>query len=71
MKAQMSWLAANRATERIAMVLQEGDVVDNMKSTRQWSTARSYYDYLDGKVPFVVAAGNHDEEVISRPPSPT
>ena len=67
MKAQMSWLAANRATERIAMVLQEGDVVDNMKSSLQWSRARSYYGYLDGKVPFVVAAGNHDEEVIAAP----
>ena len=33
-----------------------------MSSPRQWRTARTYYGYLDGKVPFVAAAGNHDEQ---------
>lgn len=60
--AQMRWLARNRATQRIAFVLQEGDVVDHRSSTTEWATARSYFDYLDGKVPFLVAAGNHDVE---------
>lgn len=65
--AQTKWLAANRGPERIATVLQEGDVVDDMRASGQWATARSYYDYLDGKVPFTVAAGNHDEEIINAP----
>ena len=64
---QAKWLANHRATERIAMVLQEGDIVNDMRSTTQWANARSGFDYLDGKVPFVAAAGNHDEEILSRP----
>ena len=66
--AQTKWLVTHRATERIAMVLQEGDIVNDMRSTTQWANARSSFDYLDGKVPFVAAAGNHDEEILSRPP---
>ena len=50
------------------MMLQEGDIVNDMRSTTQWANARSGFDYLDGKLPFVAAAGNHDEEILSRPP---
>lgn len=66
--AQTKWLVKHRATERIAMVMQEGDIVNDMRSTTQWANARSGFAYLDGKVPFVAAAGNHDEEILSRPP---
>ncbi len=62
--AQMAWIARHRAEEHIAMVLQEGDIVDRMTSSRQWATARRYYASLDGKVPFVAAAGNHDIELL-------
>ena len=58
--AQTSWLSAHRATLHLADVLQEGDVVDNMRSATQWSTAAQYFRYLDGKTPYAIAAGNHD-----------
>ena len=60
--SQMKWLATKRATQNIVMVLQEGDVVDDLTVDSQWTTARTYYGYLGGKVPLVVAAGNHDLE---------
>ena len=62
LKSQMRWLAANRGRLNMVAVLQLGDIVDVMSSPRQWRTARTYYGYLDGKVPFVAAAGNHDEQ---------
>ena len=43
-------------------VLQLGDIVNVMSAASQWATARRFYGYLDGKVPFVAAAGNHDEQ---------
>ena len=60
LKSQMSWLAANRANLNLAMVLQEGDVVDASTQATQWTNASAGFKQLNGKVPFVVAAGNHD-----------
>ena len=64
LRHQMRWLAAVRAEKNIALVLQEGDIVNRMTSSTQWATASRYYRYLDGKVPFVAAVGNHDEMVM-------
>ena len=61
LQRQMTWLAAVRAEQNIAMVLQEGDVVNRATSSTQWATAAATFKNLDGKVPFVVAVGNHDE----------
>jgi hypothetical protein len=58
--AETRWLSTNRANLHLAEVLQEGDVVNVMKSTRQWNVATRYFRYLDGKVPYSIAAGNHD-----------
>ena len=60
MAAQMKWISASRATQNIAIVLHEGDVVDDLSIGAQWANASTYLHYLSGKVPFVVAAGNHD-----------
>ncbi|SHH05541.1 protein of unknown function [Jatrophihabitans endophyticus] len=60
LNAQTRWLAANRADQNLAMVLHEGDVVDDLTDSRQWSNAVTGLDQLGGKIPFVVAAGNHD-----------
>jgi hypothetical protein len=61
LRDQMEWLARSRARENIAMVLQEGDIVNHIDDAAQWAAAARYYDFLDGKVPFVAAVGNHDE----------
>ena len=65
--SQTRWLAAHRASERISMVMQEGDIVNTMRISSEWATARRYYDYLDGTIPFVAAAGNHDIEALGSP----
>jgi hypothetical protein len=62
LQQQMRWLAASRGRLNMVAVLQLGDIVNVTSATRQWATARTYYGYLDGKVPFVAAAGNHDQQ---------
>ncbi len=58
--AQTRYLAENRASLNLAAVLHEGDVVDEAWDDVQWGSASTAMSHLDGKVPFVVAAGNHD-----------
>jgi hypothetical protein len=58
--AETQWIADNRDSEGIAFVLHEGDIVDTPWDTNQWAAARANMGLLDGKVPYVLAAGNHD-----------
>ena len=58
--SQMRFLAARRADLNLALVMHSGDVVDEAAVPGQWKNAKTYLSYLSGKVPFVVAAGNHD-----------
>jgi len=60
LSAQTTWLVQHRADLHLAAVLHEGDVVDKMRSTTQWDRAAQYLGYLGGKVPYAIAAGNHD-----------
>lgn len=59
-EAQTSWLATNRATQKIAFVLHEGDVVGSMCQPRQWDRAGAAMKVLDGKLPYAITPGNHD-----------
>jgi hypothetical protein len=59
-QAQISWIRKNIKKQKIAMVLHEGDVVQNPSSDLQWQIARQGFARLDGKVPFTIAAGNHE-----------
>jgi hypothetical protein len=59
-EAETQWIAENRDSEGIAFVLHEGDIVDTPGDTNQWAAARANMGLLDGKVPYVLAAGNHD-----------
>jgi len=58
-KAQTDWILAHREDQRIAFVLHEGDIV-NFDFDEQWAVAAQSLHALDGKVPYVLAAGNHD-----------
>jgi 3',5'-cyclic AMP phosphodiesterase CpdA len=58
-KAQTDWILAHREDQRIAFVLHEGDIV-NFDFDEQWAVAAQNLHTLDGKVPYVLAAGNHD-----------
>jgi hypothetical protein len=60
--AQTRWLAEHRAELHLVAVLHEGDVVNDRPDAAQWRTAAAALRLLAGKVPYVVAAGNHDLE---------
>lgn len=58
-KAQTQWIVDNRAAEQIAFVLHTGDIVDS-DVTAQWEPATQALRILDGQIPYIVTAGNHD-----------
>ena len=57
--AQTRWLIEKRAEQQIAFVLHTGDLVDQ-DLPEQWSVASQAMHALDGQVPYVITAGNHD-----------
>lgn len=57
--AQADWIVRRSRDDRIAAVVHEGDVVD-ADEPRQWRTAARSLHELDGVVPWVLSAGNHD-----------
>jgi hypothetical protein len=68
------WIRDNRDEFKIQVVLHEGDIVNNnnttspsvppssgdQSSTLQWQNARASMHVLNGEVPYIMAAGNHD-----------
>jgi hypothetical protein len=59
-KAQTQWIANNVAAKNIKLVLMEGDIVNGGGETYQWQNADAAMKILNGKVPYMVAMGNHD-----------
>jgi hypothetical protein len=57
---QTSWIVENRDAQQIAFVLHTGDLVDDNSMPSQWTVASNSMHMLDGAVPYVIAAGNHD-----------
>lgn len=57
--AQTKWVLDNREAEHIAFVVHTGDIVDADRP-EQWAVASQAMRALDGQVPYVVTAGNHD-----------
>jgi hypothetical protein len=57
--AQTAWIVAQHAMGNVAFVLHEGDIVDDDTPT-QWMRAYHSIHALDGVVPYVLSAGNHD-----------
>jgi hypothetical protein len=57
--AQVAWIAAQRERAGIALVAHEGDIVDD-DVPAQWQRAASSLHRLDGLVPLLLSAGNHD-----------
>ncbi|WP_247716432.1 metallophosphoesterase [Sinomicrobium weinanense] len=57
LRTQIQWIADNaRETD---LVIQQGDLTQN-NSKEEWETVRQAFRKLDGKVPYVLAVGNHD-----------
>lgn len=69
------WIRDNRDAFKIKAVLHEGDIVNNnntnspssgdQNSTQQWANAKASMSVLNGQVPYVMAAGNHDFGVLN------
>ena len=58
-EAQVTWLLEQHQAGDVAFVLHEGDIVDN-DVDQQWAAAAASLHRLDGIVPYVLSAGNHD-----------
>jgi hypothetical protein len=59
-EAQTRWIMQHAREQEIAFVLHEGDIVDQAFNRGQWEVAARALHALDGVVPYVLAAGNHD-----------
>ena len=67
---QTQWIKDHVNDYKIKLVLQGGDIVNNndtnnptsgdQTSTQQWQNAKTMFSTLNGVVPYVMAAGNHD-----------
>src|SRR4051812_3387155 len=65
-----SWIRDHRDDYKIKAVLQEGDIVNNNNTTnpssgnqtsaQQWPAAQAGMFVLNGYLPYIMAAGNHD-----------
>ena len=56
---QTHWIAKNKDKYNIRYVLGLGDIT-NGNTTYEWQCAQEAVGELDGKVPYVLATGNHD-----------
>jgi hypothetical protein len=57
---QMNWILNNQDAFKIKAVIQGGDIVNQNQSDAQWQRAKEAFHMLDGQVPYILAAGNHD-----------
>ncbi len=55
--SQINWIA--RHARDIAFVMQQGDLTQN-NNDKEWKVIQGAFNRLNGKVPYVLAAGNHD-----------
>ena len=53
------WLLDNRESKKIRHVLGLGDIT-NANETAQWETAQAAISLLNGKLPYILIRGNHD-----------
>ena len=60
MEAIYNWLLDNKDEQKISYVLGLGDITDDSTDT-EWEFANEYISKLDGKIPYSLARGNHDD----------
>jgi 3',5'-cyclic AMP phosphodiesterase CpdA len=59
-ESQTAWLAREKDSLNLAMVVHEGDLVEASWRLEQWDIARAAMSLLDEEVPYIIAPGNHD-----------
>lgn len=62
LRGQTEWLIAQRAALDLGAVIHTGDIVD-MNQAEQWQVASDALHLLDGTLPYLLTAGNHDLDV--------
>lgn len=55
----MRWILDNKDRRNIAGVLHVGDITNN-NTMHEWECCRKDFDIIEGKIPYILAAGNHD-----------
>ncbi|BBO30484.1 lamin tail domain-containing protein [Lacipirellula parvula] len=65
-----NWIKDNKEEYKIQVVLQEGDIVNqnsqveptsgDQSADQQWVNAKAAMSILNGQLPYIMAAGNHD-----------
>ncbi|MBQ6832743.1 MAG: metallophosphoesterase, partial [Oscillospiraceae bacterium] len=65
LNALYQWIADNRETENIQIVMNVGDMADNCGNLDQWANNRAAWELLPDDLPFIVAPGNHDYDTNS------
>jgi predicted MPP superfamily phosphohydrolase len=58
--AQTQWIADHVVDQNIQLVVGLGDIVDAGGDSTQWQNADAAVRLLSGKVPYMMAIGNHD-----------
>src|SRR5215472_3275947 len=58
--AQTQWIADHVQDQNIKLVIGLGDIVDSGGNVAQWQNADAAVRLLQGKVPYMMAIGNHD-----------
>lgn len=58
--AQTQWIADHIKDQNIQLVAGLGDIVDGGGDLTQWQNAAAAYRLIAGKVPYMIAIGNHD-----------
>jgi hypothetical protein len=53
------WIVDNKDTRNIKVVLHNGDIV-NSNSASEWAVSKAAMTTLDGQVPYMINAGNHE-----------
>ena len=59
------WIVDNKDARNIQLVMHEGDIT-NSDNVEQWTYAKTALSKLDGVVPYVLTAGNHDYHLTNR-----
>ena len=65
-----NWIKDNKEEYKIQVVVQEGDIVNqnsqvtptsgDQTADQQWANAKAAMSILNGQLPYIMAAGNHD-----------
>lgn len=63
MKTGFQWIVSVKDSLNIKMVQSLGDITNDWANLHQWDLAKSAWELLDGKVPYSVTVGNHDDPV--------